>query len=159
MQPDATPLSTFYPGWATYQDALVHAVAPLSSEQLALRAAPSLRTVWELAAHIIATRVGWFHLTLAEGGPALAPFAHWDLASAPPRESGELVEGLDASWSLVQTGLERWTPPMLADRFTTPRGRVLSRGAVLWHVLEHDLHHGGELSLTLGLHGLPAVAL
>jgi hypothetical protein len=23
-------------------------------------------------------------------------------------------------------------------------------------VLEHDLHHGGELSFTLGMHGLPA---
>jgi len=23
-------------------------------------------------------------------------------------------------------------------------------------VLEHDLHHGGEISLTLGMHGIPA---
>jgi len=23
-------------------------------------------------------------------------------------------------------------------------------------VMEHDLHHGGELSLTLGMHGFPA---
>jgi hypothetical protein len=22
--------------------------------------------------------------------------------------------------------------------------------------MEHDLHHGGELSLTLGMHGVPA---
>jgi hypothetical protein len=22
--------------------------------------------------------------------------------------------------------------------------------------MEHDLHHGGELSFTLGMHGLPA---
>jgi hypothetical protein len=26
-------------------------------------------------------------------------------------------------------------------------------------VLEHDLHHGGEISLTLGIHGLPAPQL
>jgi uncharacterized damage-inducible protein DinB len=32
----------------------------------------------------------------------------------------------------------------------------LSRAWVVWHVLEHDLHHGGELSLTLGMHGLQA---
>ena len=32
----------------------------------------------------------------------------------------------------------------------------LSRAWVVWHVMEHDLHHGGELSLTLGMHGLPA---
>ncbi len=32
----------------------------------------------------------------------------------------------------------------------------LSRAWVVWHVMEHDLHHGGELSLTLGMHGLSA---
>ncbi len=32
----------------------------------------------------------------------------------------------------------------------------LSRAWVFWHVMEHDLHHGGELSLILGMHGLPA---
>jgi uncharacterized damage-inducible protein DinB len=32
----------------------------------------------------------------------------------------------------------------------------VSRAWVVWHVMEHDLHHGGELSLTLGLHGLSA---
>ena len=31
-----------------------------------------------------------------------------------------------------------------------------SRAWVVWHVLEHDLHHGGEVSLTLGVHGIPA---
>ena len=32
----------------------------------------------------------------------------------------------------------------------------LSRAWVVWHVLEHDLHHGGEISLTLGMHGVTA---
>jgi len=27
---------------------------------------------------------------------------------------------------------------------------------VIWHLIEHDLHHGGEIALTLGLHGLAA---
>jgi uncharacterized damage-inducible protein DinB len=31
----------------------------------------------------------------------------------------------------------------------------VSRSWVIYHVMEHDLHHGGELSLTLGIHGLP----
>ena len=30
----------------------------------------------------------------------------------------------------------------------------LSRAWILNHVMEHDLHHGGELALTLGMHGL-----
>jgi uncharacterized damage-inducible protein DinB len=32
---------------------------------------------------------------------------------------------------------------------------TLTRQWILWHVLEHDLRHGGELFLTLGIHGLP----
>ena len=32
----------------------------------------------------------------------------------------------------------------------------LSRAWIVWHVLEHDLHHGGEISHTLGMHGLQA---
>jgi len=29
-----------------------------------------------------------------------------------------------------------------------------SRAWVIYHLVEHDLHHGGEVSLTLGMHGL-----
>jgi hypothetical protein len=28
---------------------------------------------------------------------------------------------------------------------------------VIYHVLEHDLHHGSEVSLILGMNGLPPV--
>jgi hypothetical protein len=27
------------------------------------------------------------------------------------------------------------------------------------HLMEHELHHGGEISLILGTHGLPALDL
>ncbi len=30
----------------------------------------------------------------------------------------------------------------------------VSRSWVIYHVLEHDLHHGGEVSLILGMNGL-----
>jgi uncharacterized damage-inducible protein DinB len=51
--------------------------------------------------------------------------------------------------------LERWSPDEMRQIFPDKPVDV-SRAWVVWHVLEHDLHHGGELSLTLGLHGLPA---
>ena len=53
MATDAEHLSRFYQGWDRYQDLLVEVVGNLSDEQLALQAAPSLRPVWTLAAHII----------------------------------------------------------------------------------------------------------
>lgn len=156
---ETTTLLSFYPGWPTYQDGLVQSVVPLTAQQLALRAAPALRSIGELAAHISAARAGWFHGTLGEGGSALATIARWDVAGAPPQETAALVDGLRQTWSVMQTGLAHWAPAMLDDSFPIRRDRVITRGAVLWHVLEHDLHHGGELSLILGMHGLPALDL
>jgi uncharacterized damage-inducible protein DinB len=34
-----------------------------------------------------------------------------------------------------------------------------SRQWIIWHVLEHDIHHGSEISTTLGVHGLPVIDL
>ena len=34
---------------------------------------------------------------------------------------------------------------------------TLTRGWVIWHVMEHDIHHGGEIAYSLGMHGLAAL--
>ena len=34
-----------------------------------------------------------------------------------------------------------------------------SRQWIIWGVLEHDIHHGSEISTTLGVHGLPVLDL
>ena len=156
-----TPLAAFYRGWETYQELLARAVAPLTVEQLGLRAAPHLRSIGEQAAHVIAARVYWFHYVLREGSRDLAPMVHWDDDGAPARSAGELASGLEATWTIMQSALERWTADDLDATFTRPRrpGEQYSRQWVIWHVIEHDLHHGGELSLALGMHGLAGIDL
>jgi uncharacterized damage-inducible protein DinB len=32
----------------------------------------------------------------------------------------------------------------------------LTRGSIVWHVIEHDLHHGGEITYSLVMHGIKA---
>src|SRR5215472_5334056 len=48
--------------------------------------------------------------------------------------------------------------PTVADLDATfqpfPHRPAETRQFIVWHVAEHDLHHGGEISLTLGMHGL-----
>ena len=156
-----TSLTTFYKGWDTYQQELSKAIAPLSPEQLALRAAPHLRSIYEIATHIIAVRARWFHNVMGEGNEDIAAIAGWDRgkASIPVYSAEELVSGLDTTWQLIQHALARWTPADLEYIFEgTRNGEAyrLSRQWVLWHVIEHDLHHGGELSFSLGMHGLAA---
>ncbi|MCE7990102.1 MAG: hypothetical protein DYG89_53840, partial [Caldilinea sp. CFX5] len=41
----------------------------------------------------------------------------------------------------------------LDQTYTIPGGHAFSLGWIIWHVLEHEIHHRGELSLILGLLG------
>ncbi len=151
-------LLPFYKGWDTYQGLLIKAIKPLSLEQLSLRPAPHLRSIGENTAHIVGTRVGWFHFVLKEGGEDLVA-RRWDDPHQPP-SSAELISGLEMTWGVIQDGLRRWTPADLDEIFQdTDDGEVydLTRQWVIWHVIEHDLHHGGEISLTLGIHGLGGI--
>ncbi|HEX9038888.1 MAG TPA: DinB family protein [Ktedonobacterales bacterium] len=157
MRQEKLTLAPFYQGWDTYQAALVQAIAPLSEDQLALRAAPSLRPVWLLAAHIIGSRVSSFQDSMGEGDPALAALESWDAEGALPRTAAELVQGLEANWQMIHECLDRWTPANLADIFVEQQGwqtYSYTRQRIIWGFLKHDLHHGGELFLTLGIHGL-----
>jgi uncharacterized damage-inducible protein DinB len=158
LEQQTNPLIRFYAGWSTYQSMLVDTISPLTPEQLALQAASNQRPAWLIAAHIIGTRVGWFHLFMGEGDPTIAAFDPWDFDDAPPRTSAELVEGLTETWTMIEDCLNRWTPDNLTDPFVRhrpDRDVTRTRGWVIWHVLEHDIHHGAELFLTLGIHGLP----
>jgi uncharacterized damage-inducible protein DinB len=159
MTETQTTLETFYAGWQTYQGHLVKAVAPLSPEQLALRAAPNLRSIGELATHIVRTRAGWFHHAIGEGTDETALYMAWNAPDMPPPSAAELVGGLEATWRMMQDALARWTPAVLAQPFQRDRNGqayTLTRQWIIWHLIEHDLHHGGELCFSLGMHGLEA---
>jgi uncharacterized damage-inducible protein DinB len=156
MAHDESRLSRFYDGWKPYQDLLVEALGPLTDEQLAIRAAPQLRALWELVAHMLAARVYWFHRVLGEGSAELAPMNDWDDEGMPQRSAAELIYGFNASWAMIDACLQRWTANDLDEIKTTGNGSRVSRQWVIWHVIEHDLHHGGEFSFTLGMNGLAA---
>ena len=146
-------------GWQTYQKRLSEALAPLSAEQLALCAAPNLRSIAELARHIIVVRADWFHEVLNVGGDDFAAFSHWDTPDSSPRTTSELVSGLEATWQVMQEALARFTPADLQENIQAEHGGksyTFTRGWVIWHVIEHDLHHGGEIAYSLGMHGLRA---
>src|SRR5688572_2633218 len=154
-------LMAFYKGWDTYQALLIKALAPLSSEELALRVAPHLRSVGENVAHIISGRVSNF-LVMGEARAEMAPLETWDEGGAPPRSANELVRGLESTWQIIQMALTRWTPADLEDVFVDGHGEQaprFTRQSIIWSTIKHDLHHGGEISLTLGAHHVEALDL
>jgi uncharacterized damage-inducible protein DinB len=162
MAENVTSLAQLYKGWDVYQGQLVKAISPLTAEQLILRAAPHLRSVGMIAAHIIGARVRWFHRLMGEGSVDIDVLGSWDRPEAPVRSGAELVEGLEESLQLIQNSLARWTIADLGRVFEGTYGGEeysLTRQWIIWHVIEHDLHHGGEISITLGAHGLVGLDL
>lgn len=164
MTNDSTGVLAFYEGWENYQELLIKALAPLTPEQLTLRPAPHLRSIGENVQHMIGARARWCHHVLALGDEALAALGRWDRRDMPERSAAELVSGLRGSWRVLSDALRGWTPADLA--YSVPNTdrepgepEMFTRQWVIWHLIEHDLHHGGEVSQTLGMHGLTAPVL
>lgn len=171
-----TPLlQPFYAGWATHQQRLLAAIKDLNAEQLAIRPAPGEWTIWQLASHMAGARAYWFHIVLGEGDPAIRDKfrvsrttvpglsledAGWEDDESHPRTAAEIVDAFHLTWSMIAECLARWT----ADDITAEipqRGanRNTTRGWVIWHLMEHEAHHGGAISLVLGINGLPGLGI
>src|SRR5258707_2382637 len=159
----AASLARVYAGWDEDRRMMSASIAPLTDEELALRAAPHLRTIGHLAAHVVAARARMIHWILGEGNSDLDALAMWDGFDQPAplaiRRSPELVQGLDATGWAIQQALNRWTVADLDHAVEWRYGdqiRTSTRQRMIWSLIRHDYHHYGELSLTLGMHGLAA---
>ncbi len=179
MTTAAPSLMSIFEGWDSHQLALARAITPLTPEQLAWRPAPNLRSVGEIISHIALGRLSWFYRMGAPGSAELArqlgSFAgekantedltelhRWMDAAFKEEEAivgnhAELVRWLEASWQMIETTLTTWT---VADLTQTYRhlyeGKMwsVSRQWTIWRILDHDLHHGGELAILLGMQGI-----
>jgi uncharacterized damage-inducible protein DinB len=156
---------------------MVAMLRDLTPEQLALRPAPGAWSVWQLAGHIAGSRAYWFHEVLGEGDDAVRDLfrvgsttfpglpledAGWEDDEDHPRGAAEIVDGLTRTWSMLDECLRRWAGKDMAVEFSRQRDtgtQTKTRGWVVWHVIEHDVHHGGEISLILGSHGVPGLDL
>jgi len=168
MTAQVSPLATLYrPGWENYQHAMVQTIAPLSSQQLALSPGPHQRSIGEILDHMIGARFNWFHLWMGEGDPNLDWNDDENNDEPGVYRATSLVAMFEKSWHVISCALDRWTPADLEQLFPPPashqawlrnQGReeapAHTRQWIVWHVMEHEIHHGGELSLALGISGV-----
>jgi uncharacterized damage-inducible protein DinB len=107
---------------------------------------------------MIGARARWFHDLVGEGDQEFAALGTWDRKGMPTRSAAELVSGLETTWRVMQQAIASWKPADWEQAYEGEPGEPASftRRWIIWHLIEHDLHHGGELSLTLGMHGLAA---
>ena len=179
MSPAAPSLFSVYEGWDGHHLALVRAITGLTPEQLAYRPAPHLRSVGEITSHLALGRLSWFYRMGAPGSAELArqigawegekadteqvaKLHRWMDATSQQEQSitenpAELLRWLEATWHMIETTLTAWTVADLAQTYRHAyQGKMfaVSRQWTRFRILSHDLHHGGELAILLGLQGI-----
>jgi uncharacterized damage-inducible protein DinB len=162
------PIATmsFYAGWAEHNALLERALSGLDADQLSLQAAPHLWSIRMLANHIVAARAWWFGAWMGEGDGQLADLKDYDEGvESELRDAATIVGALQKTWGCLATSLSKWTADDLPEQFQRPEPNDAgerpwrTRQWIIWHVAEHDVHHGGAISLILGMHGLTGLGL
>jgi uncharacterized damage-inducible protein DinB len=162
------PIRPFYDRWPQYNRRLTEVVAAMSDEQLAIRPSPDGWPIWATVGHTAAARVYWLCGVVGEPGAETTPFPDpmsglgWEDDLDHPRDAAELVVALDTTWAIIDRCLDQWTPAMLEETVERPMDgerQVHSRGSIVQRLLTHEAYHCGELSQTLGIHGLPQIDL
>ncbi len=155
-------LEVIYENWRGYNKRLQECIAPLTNDQLLLKPAPNMRSLGQIVKHIISVRAGWFSGTLQDADPLMSEYMQWGQRDSQNRSAEELVRGLDETWAFIESRLQRWTPDDCAKTFPDEdNGQIFEvpRSWVIYHVLEHDLHHGSEVSLILGMNDLQPIEI
>ncbi len=99
----------------------------------------ALEQTWQLIEQTLA------RLTVADLGQLVPAFGAADRERHAQRVGPEL-----------QPYAQMWLAASARSGDVRP---AVSRQQIIWGVLEHDIHHGSEISTTLGIHGLPVVEM
>jgi uncharacterized damage-inducible protein DinB len=135
--------------WVEVRDGLFQALDKLTDAQLGFVPREGLWSLGDVVCHIAGAEEGWFRYVVArelDGWPKYAV------------EDYPTVESVKALLSEVHIRTEAYLETLsVADLervIETPWSKQLSLRWIIWHVLEHEIHHRGEIFLMLGLLGL-----
>lgn len=162
MAEHSISLASVYKGWGGYNSSLVAAIESLNATQLAFRASGNLRTAGGIAAHISLGRVGWFTRMGVDSARNVAQEVNPDASVGMNEDSTGLSQWFETTWSMISETLAAWDVTALARTYRHEfQGQTYSVSYqwTLWRVMAHDIHHGGELSMMLGMQGIPTPEL
>jgi uncharacterized damage-inducible protein DinB len=135
--------------WARTRDGLITTVGKFDDRELTFRPFERGRSVAEIALHIAHEERGEIQHGITG-----------DLAEWPPEYDARAFRSVKALVSLLTEVHERTVGYLksiddghLERMVRTPWGSEQSLMELVGHVVEHEVHHRGELSLILGLLG------
>jgi uncharacterized damage-inducible protein DinB len=150
---DAGNARMMFAHWDEVRRGLFAALDKFNDEHLTFVPHEGLRPLGEIALHIASSERGWFRYVVQ------AEYDHWpspyELQDYPTL--AEVKRVLSEEHNRTNAFLETVGADEL-NRVVERPGRegTLTLRWVIWHVLEHEIHHRGEIFLMLGLLGIEA---
>lgn len=142
--------------WREVRQALVAALDQLTDSQLAFVPGSGLRPLGQTACHIAGAEEGWFRYCVTheiEGWEA----ADFQLENYPTvAEVKRLLADVHARTEAMFPADPTGADAVMQRRVILPWGPEVTVEYVVWHILEHEIHHRGEIFLELGLLNMEA---
>lgn len=132
--------------WSQVRQGLIEVVQKFTEAELDKRPFPNSWSVRQIIYHIANTEAGWIHYA-ARGELAdwPAPYTAADYPTIP-----DILTLLRMIHAQTEAWLDTLTQQNLDDVVSFGDGEIFTVQWIIWHVIEHEIHHRGELSLFLG---------
>ena len=138
--------------WDSVRTGLYEALKGLTDQQLCFTPRDGLWSLGRTALHIADAEDGWFNFIIRgelDEWPADSNFKNYLTVT-------KVVQRLRKVHAHTETYLKTLDVPDLERVIAAPWGEKFTLGWAVWHVLEHEIHHRGEIYLMLGLMGKEA---
>ena len=139
-------LSDLFFHWEVVRRQMVEAVSRLSQEQLDWLPTNGKNSIADLLRHIAETEIWWFGVVV-QGNKGLGDVSRND---APDLQS--ILRVLENSHEYVADILGRESTDSWDTRiFTLPDNEKLTLRWIVWHTIEHEMRHRGQIFMLMRL--------
>jgi len=135
--------------WSWMRKGLIKVIEKFSEADLSYQPFPESWPVGQIMVHIASAEEGWFRYAVTK---ELSEWpSHLQFENYPTRE--KILEVLDTVHAKTEEYLGTLTEQDLTTRILAPWEESFPLQWIIWHVIEHEIHHRGELSMILGMLG------
>jgi uncharacterized damage-inducible protein DinB len=140
--------SQIFAHWGQIRADLLATMDKFSQEELSFTPFKGSWPVGQILLHIADCEDNWLH-GVVRGD--FKPWIFYNFSDYPTKSA--ILEVLDHAHAKTIALFSELDEKDLNVKYKTPDGQVFSLYWIIWHVLEHEIHHRGELSLIHGLLG------
>lgn len=139
--------------WSEVRQGLLAALDTITDAQMDFTPREGLWSLRQTVIHIAGAEDGWFRYVVTHelSGWGDADYQAGDYPTLP-----DVKKLLYDVHTRVEAMFNQAADDKMKEPVKLPWGPTISLEEVVWHVLEHEIHHRGEVYLMLGLMGIEA---